>query len=133
MVRINIKKKSLPFFLCKSRWFVDALLRTSVCSLNSELCITWRVFNDDGHQRGQTSRPVIGAEIQTNCNFETHVYHCSYHLGLIQRRCFILFHTHIHGLLARPHGAFQINVILQNLQKKVIPDDLTSSREVNNI
>ena len=24
----------------------------------------WRVFNDDGHQRGQTSRPVIGAEIQ---------------------------------------------------------------------
>ena len=44
----------------------------------------WSVFvNDDGHKRGQTSRPVVGAEIQTNCNFETHISHCSYLLGYL--------------------------------------------------
>ena len=51
----------------------------------------WGVFVDnDGHKRGQTSRPVIGAEIQTNCNFEAHIYRCSYLLGSIQCRCFML-------------------------------------------
>ena len=76
-------------------------------SLHNKLCIMWRVFDDDGHQRGQTSRPVIGTEILTNCNFEAHVYHYSYHLGFLQCRCFMLFHTNRHTLLARPHGAFQ--------------------------
>ena len=53
--------------------------------LHTRLYIIWSVFvNDDGHKRGQTSRPVVGAEIQTNCNFETHVSHCSYLLGLPQ-------------------------------------------------
>ena len=60
--------------------FVD---KHSGRSLHNKLCIMWRVFDDDGHQRGQTSRPVIGAEIQTNCNFEAHLCHCSYLLGFI--------------------------------------------------
>ena len=34
-----------------------------------------------GHKRGQTSRPVVGTEIQANCNFEAHVYYCNYLLG----------------------------------------------------
>ena len=33
---------------------------------------------DDGHKRGQTSRSVIGAEIQTKSNFEAHICHYSY-------------------------------------------------------
>ena len=37
--------------------------------------------DDDGHKRGQTSRPVVGTEIQANCNFEAHVYYCNYLLG----------------------------------------------------
>ena len=28
--------------------------------LYDKLCIMWSVFDDDGHKRGQTSRPVIG-------------------------------------------------------------------------
>ena len=53
--------------------------------------IMWGVFVDnDGHKRGQTSRPVIGAEIQTNCNFEAHIYRCRYLLGSIQCGCFML-------------------------------------------
>ena len=45
------------------------------------VCIVFSVFDDDdGYKRGQTSRPIVGAEVQTNCNFEAHIYHCSYHL-----------------------------------------------------
>ena len=40
--------------------FVD---KHSGRSLHNKLCIMWRVFDEDGHLRGQTSRPVIGAEI----------------------------------------------------------------------
>ena len=51
-------------------------------SLHHRLCIVFSVFDDgDGHQRGQTSRPVVGTEIQANCNFEAHVYYCNYLLG----------------------------------------------------
>ena len=54
------------------------------CRLHHKLCIDFSVFDDDdGHKRGQTSRPVVGTEIQTNCNFEAHVYHCSYLLGFL--------------------------------------------------
>ena len=50
-------------------------------SLHHGVCIVFSVFDDDdGYKRGQTSRPVVGAEVQTNCNFEAHIYHCSYHL-----------------------------------------------------
>ena len=41
------------------------------------------VFVDNGgHKREQTSRPVVGAKIQTNCNFESHLLHGSNLLGL---------------------------------------------------
>ena len=60
-------------------------------SLHHGLCIVFSVFDDDdGHKRVQTSRPVVGAEVQTNCNFEAHIYHCSYHLGFIS--CLFLMH-----------------------------------------
>ena len=59
--------------------------------LYHKLRTMWSVFVDnDGHKRGQTSRPVIGVEIQTYCNFEAHIYRCSYLLGSIQCRCFML-------------------------------------------
>ena len=37
----------------------------------------------DGHKCGQTSCPVVGAEIQTNCNFEAHICYFSSVLGCI--------------------------------------------------
>ena len=50
-------------------------------SLHFRVWIISYVFVDNGsHERGQTSRPVVGAEIQTNCNFEAHIYHCRYSL-----------------------------------------------------
>ena len=50
-------------------------------------------FNVDngGYQRGQTSRPVVGAEIQTNCNVKVNVYHYSYLLDSIHS-CFIILY-----------------------------------------
>ena len=57
--------------------------------LHHKLFIDFSVFDDDdGHKRGQTSRPVVGAEIQTNCNFEAHVYYCNYLLGFYSCRLF---------------------------------------------
>ena len=41
----------------------------------------WSVFVDtDCNKRGPTSRPVVGAEIQTSCNFEA---------GLLDRCCIL--------------------------------------------
>ena len=34
-------------------------------------------------KRGQTSRPVVGAEIQTSCNFEANLRDCYYLLGCV--------------------------------------------------
>ena len=49
----------------------------------------WSFFaDDDGNKRGQTSRPVVGAEIQRHCNFETHLYHRGYRLGFMFCRLF---------------------------------------------
>ena len=68
---------------------VDPLSIRKGRSLHHKLCIDFSVFDDDdGHKRGQTSRPVVGAEIQTNCNFEAHVYYCNYLLGFYSRRLF---------------------------------------------
>ena len=45
-------------------------------SLHIKLCITWSVFVDvDSHKRWPTSRHFVGTEIQSDCNFEAHVYH----------------------------------------------------------
>ena len=47
-------------------------------SLHYKRNIMWSFFADDGgNKRGQTSRPVVGAKIQRDCNFETHMYHFS--------------------------------------------------------
>ena len=51
-------------------------------SQNHRLCIAFSDSDDDdGHKCGQTSRPDVGTEIQTNCNFEAHVYYFNYLLG----------------------------------------------------
>ena len=58
-------------------------------SLHHKLCIDFSVFDDDdGHKRGQTSRPDVGTEIQTNCHFEARVYYCNYLLGFYPCRLF---------------------------------------------
>ena len=54
-----------------------------------KLCIDFSVSDDDdGHKRGQTSRPDVGTEIQTNCHFEARVYYCNYLLGFYPCRLF---------------------------------------------
>ena len=59
------------------------------CRLHHKQSIDFSVFDDDdGQKRGQTSRPVVGAEIKTNCNFEAHVYYCNYLLGFYSCRLF---------------------------------------------
>ena len=70
--------------LCWIPWFktVEPLSLRKGRRLRHKLFIDFSVFDDDdGHMRGQTSCPVAGAEIQTNCNFEAHVYYCNYFLG----------------------------------------------------
>ena len=65
-----------------SRGVVSLSIRIQSNVYNS-LCIMFSVFVDNGgHKREQTSRPVVGAKIQTNCNFKTHLLHGSNLLGL---------------------------------------------------
>ena len=57
-------------------WTVDTLSICMGSSLHLSVWIIFNVFVDNGsHERGQTSRPVVGAEIQTNCNSEAHICH----------------------------------------------------------
>ena len=46
----------------------------------------------DRHMCGQTSRPVVGAEIQTRCSFDASP--CSYNLFLVNRTLFGIFTSH---------------------------------------
>ena len=47
-------------------------------SLHYRRSIMWSFFADDGgNKRGQASCPVVGAEIQRDCNFEAYLYHYS--------------------------------------------------------
>ena len=59
--------------------------------VHHSLGITFSVFVDNGGQkRGQTSRSVVRAKIQTNCNFKAHVLHSSNLLGTDCRGWFML-------------------------------------------
>ena len=67
-------------------WAVETLSIRMGGSLHFRVWIIFNVFVDNGsHERGQTSRPVVGAEIQTNCNFKAHICHCRYSLD--HNRC----------------------------------------------
>ena len=44
----------------------------------------------DSNKRGPTSRPVIGIEIQRDCNFEAWVYYFSYRLSCMSSRWYVL-------------------------------------------
>ena len=102
------------------------------------------VFVDvDSNKRGPTSRPVIGTEIQKDCNFEAHVYYlaivwalclvagiCSYLNFRIAIRCsfvgissclviLVASYTKIFGALSRHHQASQPNALnmVRSIQK----------------
>ena len=46
------------------------------------LHFVFSVFVDtDCNKRGQTSRPVVRAQIQTSCDFEENISHCNCILG----------------------------------------------------
>ena len=61
------------------RWFTN--IGVFVITQGMQLTLQeymWSFFADDGgDKRGQTYRPVVGADIQRDCNFETHLYHYS--------------------------------------------------------
>ena len=51
---------------------------------HSKLWFMRSVFvDDDGHKRWQTPRPVVTAEIETNCNFEAYIPHWGFLLDSI--------------------------------------------------
>ena len=96
---------SLSWLLIGCSWFkkTGVFVSTQRRRLHTRLYIMWSVFvNDDGHKRGQASRPVVGAEIQTNCNFETHVSHCSYLLGYLKFFWAVVYFKLPYNLMAWP-------------------------------
>ena len=55
--------------------------------LNSKLYFVHSVSVDnDCNKRGQTSRPVIGTEIRTSCNFKSNLHSRYYLVGFVCRR-----------------------------------------------
>ena len=51
---------------------------------HSRLHFVWSLFVDnDYNKRGQTSRPVVRAEIQTSCHFEGNICYRSYLIWVV--------------------------------------------------
>ena len=101
----------------------------SVCQYATDAAyIMWSVFvNDDGHKRGQASSPVVGAEIQTYCNFEAHISHCSHLLGFLKFRRVVVFFKLPHNLMAWPYRHITIFANLNHLVYKDFLYSLSSS------
>ena len=69
--------------VCSKCALEDLSLRINRRLYNS-LYFLWSVCADnDCNKRGQTSRPVVGTEIQTSCNFKANARDRYYHLGCV--------------------------------------------------
>ena len=75
-------------------------------------------IDDDGHKRGQACSPIVGTEIQTNCNFGTHIYHASCLLGFIKFNWFVLYFKLPYSLMARSYKHITISANLNHLVHK---------------
>ena len=60
-------------------------------------------INIDGNKRGQTSRLVAGAQIQTSCNFEKNEYNCDRFLDFVHRWCIYYYLESIHFHMVSIH------------------------------
>ena len=65
--------------LAHEEWYLCRFAYKATYITAYALCV---FVDNGGHKREQTSRPVVGAKIQTNCNFESHLLHGSNLLGL---------------------------------------------------
>ena len=76
---------SLCFFASDySEWTLEYLSPCATRGLCNKLHFVRSVSDDTGcYKRGQTSRPVVGTEIQTRCNSDAHQYYHCYLLGCI--------------------------------------------------
>ena len=81
--------------------------------------VLFSVFVDnDCHKRGQTSCPVVGAEIQTSCNFEAHIFGCSYLLGYGHRHSSVVHCRSPYNSLVWPYRyAFMHNCLNRLVHK----------------
>ena len=61
----------------------------------------WWSYN--GHKPGQTSCTDFRDEIQTYCNFETHIFRCSHHLGHSYSCSITVFSKPLYNSLAWPN------------------------------
>ena len=67
-----------------------ALSRRNFRFANDAFSLTSSLFTMSHNERGQTSRPFVKAEIQTDYNFEVLVSYHNSVLGYISRHCFIV-------------------------------------------
>ena len=63
--------------------------------------VHWWSYN--GHKPGQTSCTDFRDEIQTDCNFETHIFRCSHHLGHSYSCSITVFSKPLYNSLAWPN------------------------------
>ena len=69
------------------------------------LYFVFSVFiNSDSNKRGQTSRLVAGAQIQTSCNFEKNEYNCDRFLDFVHRWCIYYYLESIYNHMVSIHS-----------------------------
>ena len=79
----------------------------------------WSVFVDvDSNKRGPTSRPIIGIEIQRDCNFKACIYHFGYRLGCISSRWYMLSSQQPYSHSVQPYGYIFLHSYISRLVHK---------------
>jgi len=107
--------------VAREQWNLCRYTLSSLVVAGYTLCI------GDRNKRGQISRPVVRAEIQTSCNFKANICDCSYLLDYV-RCCFIIlpFESANHHLVWPFNYSFMFRS-LSRLVHKDFPKPSSSS------
>ena len=71
------------------------------CNIHNGIYVVFSVLVDiDCNKCGQTSHPVVRAQIQTSCNTEKSICSCNYFLGRLYCRFRIVFLELSHNAMA---------------------------------
>ena len=88
-----------------SEWTLEYLSLSITRRFVNRFYFVWGVsLDNDCNERGQTSRPVVGTEIQTSCNFKANLRDLCYHLDCVHCHFSNMVLESRHNLMVLDHS-----------------------------
>ena len=123
------------YFRASHRYLLDVCSEWTLAYLSLRICGTvynklypvWSVGrNFDCNKRGQTSRLVVGTEIQTSCNFKANLHDRYYLMGFARSLFSNVVLESLHNLMVWHHGCTNVSYNLDLLVHKDFPHTSSS-------